>query len=743
MDIGRKRLTRRDIICITFFFGFFSAIAQVLLVRELLSVFRGNEFIIGMVFAAWFLGIYAGARFNPPAPRAALEKRLLLSLLMFPPLIPAIVYGAHLLPFLLPATAGTYYPLSLEFSLAFLCTVPASVPVGYFFPPAATLLAGEDGAASGGLIFTLESLGAFAGGAAFSFLFVDLMNPLALSALCGGLALILYGAARGKTRVVPLVVLPLLLLLCSGRLERSLFSSLWGARHAGVLADYGRTRYQTVQIESFQDQVNVYGNGSLYYSFPDRHASRALFHLVQSLRRGENERVLMLGGGAGSLAFNLLKMGVGRLSYCETDAGLWDRVSRARERFYPGLTEDKRFTVIKEDFKYYLSRAGERFDLILCLSPPPENTMLNRFYTREFYALARERLSPRGVFITSLHGFSNYMSADRAGYIASVYRGFASLFPCHLATSGETVFLVGAAAKGVLPENPETLINRYGTTHKRWQNRGLEREVIDRFHPDELRMLFEPTQLAYFHSRMAEHARRAAPNTELRPTAYWRHMLLSALQEESSISGVFRYPFIFPALCLCLTLVGLAEIRRRGGKALFRGAVVVFAMGFVSISAVLAMMLLYQSFYGVVYHRVALVNALYMLGLAAGSHVATRRHVSLRVAYGAIILVLGMMLVYTTVRNEALFWALILALSALCGTVFPSLFKLLAAGEPHRAASMLDSMDHFGAIVGSLLTAMTLIPFLGLYGTLIAALAVAFCAFIFIGAAGPGNRGSS
>jgi CDP-diglyceride synthetase len=166
-------------------------------------------------------------------------------------------------------------------------------------------------------------------------------------------------------------------------------------------------------------------------------------------------------------------------------------------------------------------------------------------------------------------------------------------------------------------------------------------------------------------------------------------------------------------------------------------------MGFVSISAVLAMMLLYQSFYGVVYHRVALVNALYMLGLAAGSHAATRRHVPLRAAYGAIILVLGMMLVYTTFRNEALFWALILALSALCGTVFPSLFKLLAGVDPHRAASMLDSMDHFGAIVGSLLTVMTLIPFLGLYGTLIAALAVAFCAFIFIGAAGRGKRGSS
>ena len=44
------------------FAGFASAVIQVVMIREMLSLFRGNEFIIGIIFSAWFLGIFLGAR---------------------------------------------------------------------------------------------------------------------------------------------------------------------------------------------------------------------------------------------------------------------------------------------------------------------------------------------------------------------------------------------------------------------------------------------------------------------------------------------------------------------------------------------------------------------------------------------------------------------------------------------------------------------------------------------------------
>src|SRR5574337_2122255 len=41
--------------------GCYATIAQVMLIREFLNIFYGNELCLGIVFGAWFLGIATGA----------------------------------------------------------------------------------------------------------------------------------------------------------------------------------------------------------------------------------------------------------------------------------------------------------------------------------------------------------------------------------------------------------------------------------------------------------------------------------------------------------------------------------------------------------------------------------------------------------------------------------------------------------------------------------------------------------
>jgi hypothetical protein len=88
--------TRKYVLVSTLYFGFASAIVQVLFIRELLSVFRGNEFIIGMIFSGWFIGIFLGARINPAAGADVLRGRISFSLIAFPLVSFALVYFAHL-----------------------------------------------------------------------------------------------------------------------------------------------------------------------------------------------------------------------------------------------------------------------------------------------------------------------------------------------------------------------------------------------------------------------------------------------------------------------------------------------------------------------------------------------------------------------------------------------------------------------------------------------------------------------
>src|SRR5271157_2405085 len=79
-----REFPRRDLTFIALVMGFSSGIIQVLLIREILALCRGNELIIGILFASWFLGIYLGARIKSTAERAALTRRMSFSLLLLP-----------------------------------------------------------------------------------------------------------------------------------------------------------------------------------------------------------------------------------------------------------------------------------------------------------------------------------------------------------------------------------------------------------------------------------------------------------------------------------------------------------------------------------------------------------------------------------------------------------------------------------------------------------------------------------
>ena len=68
---------------------------------------------------------------------------------------------------------------------------------------------------------------------------------------------------------------------------------------------------------------------------------------------------------------------------------------------------------------------------------------------------------------------------------------------------------------------------------------------------------------------------------------------------------------------------------------------------------------------------------------------------------------------------QIFFWFIILIVSILCGSIFPSLFLTFSGTKYHSTASLLDSMDHFGSIMGSFLTALILLPIIGIDGTII------------------------
>ena len=725
----RNILNRKYFQSVALYLGFSSSIAQVLLIRELLTIFRGNEFIIGMIFTGWFLGIFFGAKYNSEAPRSVLERRVSLSLLLLPVVLLIMLYVIHFIPLVFPRTPGTFFSLTTEFMLSLLFTIPVSFFVGYFFPPIVTILSETYKEKSGGAIYLIESFGAFAGGILFSYLLVDTLNPIGIVAILLFLALLLFSVRFPKKWFYLFLLLPLLLFHYAEEGEKAVFKYIWNRTQSSTLIAYERTRYQTISLGFNESQISVYGDGVVYYTIPDRYESRSVFHLIQSLRHNGNDEILIFGVGPGSIPYNLVRTDLRQLYYFEIDPQLWHTIVPYHQRFYPQGPEDRKLDVITQDLRYYLSTADKKFDMIVCFPPVPHNAMINRFYTREFYELCRSRLKPDGVFLTSLSGFSSYIDAEQKNFIASIYKGFIDVFPSHLRSSGETMYLIGAKKPGRLPATSGRLIADYGKKIRQLSEYPLERTIMQNFNPMELKGFFEPTHIQQFDDVIGPLLPSVAENRDKMPHAYWNYILHSAFQEQSLLYHLLKHYELFVIALLLITSMVLFNLKRRYGTEQFLGGLIIYAVGMVNMSVVLLMIMLYQNFYGVVYYRISLINALFMLGLTAGSFLANRYSLrSLRGVLLAMIVSLACVFVFIATREESLFWIILFSFSLFCGTAFPSLYMVLSRGSFHATASNLDAMEFFGSIVGSVLTTI-LLPIMGIHGALLFNVAALLCTF--------------
>ena len=724
-----------ELALIALYFGFAAAVSQVTLIRELLAVFRGNEFIIGVMFSAWFLGIYLGARLSRESDADSMIRRVRAAALMLPPVLVLSAYGPHVMSAVVPRSAGTFYTFTAELSFSLFFTIPTSFIIGWFFPPVVALVSGEEGEASGGRVYYIESAGSFLGGLAFSFVFAGLLNPLQIIIILSvfSLAICLW---RMKIALAALCIALAVLFFHATEAEFSLFSRLWQANRPGRLEAYERTRYQAVALCADRDSVGVYGDGVLLYTLPDAYEARQVFHLIMALKEIRGGRILVFGSAPGSVPYNLLRAGAGEVCYCEPDAGLW-RIVKPRVRKLYGVGDGRAgLKIIRRDVREYLLNSREGFDLIVNLSHTPENIMHNRLFTGEFYGLCRSRLKPGGVMIASVMGFSNYLGADLREFILSIYGAFTGVFPRTMITSGEVMYLVGARDPGALPGNPAALIEGYGKRLPAVRGASIEKEIMSEFDPAELSMLFEKSHLDYFREVAARSMPKSRVNGDMNPRAYWSHIMLSSLQEKSVFYRLLRGGVFVPLVIVLALAAAMADIAVRRVRRGASGGFLVYIAGFTGISTVTVMIILLQIFEGTVYHRVALINACFMLGLAAGAYAFTGRKTHPAALFVFMAASLGLIYAYMNTGSGFFFWPVLLLFSFLSGGVFPALFARMTGIGFHERAGILDSMDHFGAISGSAATVLILVPAAGIGGTVafcMAMMAIAALACVFTG----------
>ena len=187
--------------------GFSCSISQVLLAREFMNIFSGNELILGVMFVNWLLCIALGSwGLGRIADRSARRLDwLVATLILVSIILPLQILLVRSMGGWLVEERGEMAGLFSTFYATFIVLLPFCSLHGLQFTLGCRLFSrsGGDPAAQISRVYVLEALGSVLGGLTFSYILVHHLRifdvSLSLSLLNLSLALLLFVTERPKT----------------------------------------------------------------------------------------------------------------------------------------------------------------------------------------------------------------------------------------------------------------------------------------------------------------------------------------------------------------------------------------------------------------------------------------------------------------------------------------------------------------------------------------------------------------
>jgi len=725
--------------------GFSAVVGQIVLMRELMVVFNGNEISLGITLAIWLFWTGAGSslssgfatgRDNARRAVAAFECLLAVSLL---PTIWAL-RASKIMFQTVPGELVGPVPMILT---ALVCLSIFCSLSGGLFVVAARMYEAEcavSARVATSSAYLLEAAGSGFGGIVASILllrYLDSFQTATIVALLnlGMAAAIGLRMSRRQLGAIAvaaaLLAIPLLQWVAPS-LDRSAQARLWRGFH---LVDSRNSVYGNLTVTETGNIRSIYQNGAILANAPDADAAEEAVHYAL-LESPAPQRILLIGGGVnGSIVEALKHPTIERIDYVELDPALIDIARRLFPVQSAPIVSDSRVHVHATDGRYYLRTAKGRFDVIIVDVPDPQTAQLNRFYTAEFFRSARDHLAPGGLLALQLQSSEETVSPDLAEFLRCIRRTLEAVFPHVVAIPGETIHWFAATQGNVLTDNPQTLIARL-------QERNLKTQYV-REYLIPFRMM--PDRMAQVEEQL-----RPLPSTpvnrDFEPIAYYFDIVLWSAQFRDGYSHWFRtaahisFANVITAVLAPLSIAAIlfafagTHKQRLGSAAVCCTA----STGFTLMALQILLLLAFQSIYGYVYYQLAILIGLCMAGVAFGSWLSIRRTFgSDRLLCGSmaatqfLLALSGPMLIFvvsllekisgaaaTWVAAQLIFPALAALSGILGGYQFPTATAIYLSDSSGRSGrGMLYAVDLLGGCAGALFLSSYLIPVFGFWRT--------------------------
>lgn len=195
-----------------------------------------------------------------------------------------------------------------------------------------------------------------------------------------------------------------------------------------------QTPYQQLTLTQNREDFRLYINRIIQFSSVDEYRYHEALGLLPLATAPYAEEVLILGGGEGLLARELLKSPrVKRVTIVDLDAEVF-RLGREHPQLRAlnaSALDDPRVRMVAEDASRFLLETEAYYDLILADLPDPSNEGVARLYSTYFLGLAKARLTANGVFATQATSPFHTRSAFWCIVETLEAVGFAHVLPYH------------------------------------------------------------------------------------------------------------------------------------------------------------------------------------------------------------------------------------------------------------------------------------------------------------------------
>ena len=649
--------------------GFAGQIGQVVMLREFLMVFHGNELSLGIILGAWTVWVGVGSRIAGRV-REKTDEALAMSVIAAAVLVvfPATIIAIRGLRAVFPVQPGAYLSVVDMLVSTALVTAPVGLLLGAQFVMLARAWRRGDRAidtAAADKTYVAEALGNVVGGLLFALLLVHLLGSF--HAVVGvGLVMAAIGLLSSRARGRPLLWAAVLVGIASvpvlSLLDSWAYESQWRTltpQHELVAVRH--SRYGAVSVLRREDQYSFFQSGNLLFSLAGPEAPDPALeeqdavvsaHLAMA-QHPDPRRVLLMGGGMRGLLREVVRYPVERVDYVELDPVVTSTaVEYTGEQTRLALERDE-VRLVHGDGRLFLRGVDRHYDLVFVDAPDPSTAVLNRFYTVEFFREAAAALSDGGVLVITAGSTGDARGVEIANRNATIFHTLKRVFAHVLVVGERNLHYFATNAAGTISEDATLLIARYHAS-------GVP---TPGFSPRQFDILLEPGPLRRINWILRHHGRsddahlwapdtgplfapavadqeadehllppvreRFFINADFRPIgyvhtlAYWNQLTRAA--HAGALRGVLRVRpwWIVPPVALSLVLAVVIPLVRREPSRSPVGRYpllfAVFTTGLSTMALQIALLFGFQSVYGFVYEMVGLIVAGFMAGLALGA----------------------------------------------------------------------------------------------------------------------------